>query len=257
MSLLVDVLPLQPLPLVRLIVDLPAGRTWKVTGHAGEHEWLAGEGTSTGAEVVFSDPWAPLGVGATYTLEADGSWAAGPVVRTFEGWHALTDLPGRQVASFLWEKDGGDPWTRSPRASFAEPWGSSLPVPVMGPVAGAGGGAITARTVGQGTRVMRRLVDANRPLVLLHNEGRCRLPECDVPLARTILLTAAPENLTSRMDRAERTWGLEYRLVPRPHAYLAPVATWGDVKAHWSTSAALAASGLDVADLRRGDWLVQ
>src|SRR5690625_2842618 len=200
MSLSVDVLAVSPLPLVRLIVALPSGRSWKVTGRAGEHEWLAGEGTSRGGETVFSDPWAPLGVEATYTLEAGGSWAAGPVVRTFEGWHALTDLPGRQVASFLWEKGGGDPWTRSPRASFVEPWGSSLPVPVVGPVAGAGGGAITARTVGRDTRVMRRLVDSNRPLVLLHNEGRCRLPECDVPLARTILLTAAPANTKGRSE---------------------------------------------------------
>lgn len=255
-SLTVSVLPVDPLPVVQLVVDLPAGASWRVTGHAGGHEWLAGEGVSAGREVAFSDPWAPLGVTVEYVLAAGGeSVTAGPVARAFRGWHALTDLTGRAVVDLFWEKSGGSPWEREPRASFVDPWGSSLPVPVVAPVAGAGGGSLTARTVGESTRMMRRLVESNRPLLLLHNERKCRLPECDEPLARTILLTAAPEDFTSRMDRAERTWALTYRLVPRPYRYLAPVSTWADDSAAFATYADRAASGLTNAELARGDWL--
>lgn len=255
MSLSVDVLAVSPLPLVRLIVALPSGRSWKVTGRAGEAEWLAGEGTSRGGETVFSDPWAPLGVPVTYTLTGGGTWTGGPVVRTYEGEHAVTSLDGRTVAGVVWAP--GDPWSLDPRAAFVDPWGSSLPVPVVGPVAGAGGGAVTLKTTGEATRTLLGLVGANRPLLLLHNAGVCRMSDCDIPPVRLVLLTRVEADRGGRRDVSERVWDLTYRLVPRPHAYLAPVATWGDVKAHWSSNAALAASGLDVAGLRRGDWLVQ
>lgn len=258
-SLTVDVLPVEPLPVVRLLVSLPQGRSWKVIGSAAGGEWLAGEGRSSGHEVAFADPWAPLGVPVSYVLTSGTGqrFEAGPVVRTYRGQHALTDLTGRVVADFLWEKGGGDGWARELRASFVDPWGSRLPVASAAPVAGAGGGSLTARTVGASTVVMRGLVEANRPLLLLHNARRCRLPGCDVPAVRTVLLTDAPESLTSRMDRAERSWALSYRLVPRPHGFLAPVATWADVSARWATNADLLASGLSNLELARGDWLVE
>lgn len=258
MSLTVDVLPVDPLPVVRLIVDLPQGRSWKVTGRTDDGtEWLAGEGRSSGAEQAFADPWAPLGVPATYELSSEGgSWVAGPVVRTHRGGHVLTDLSGRQVVSFLWEKGSGDPWAPDLRASYLDPWGSALPVVSSAPVAGAGGGSITIRTEGESTRTMRRLVASNRRMVLLHNEGRCHLPDCDVPLVRTIRLTGAPANLTARATRAERAWSIEYRLVPRPYAFLAPVATWADVAERWDEVGDLATSGLENKDVARGDWLV-
>src|SRR5690606_34136467 len=134
---------------------------------------------------------------------------------------------------------------------------SRLPVTSAAPVAGAGGGSLTARTVGASTSVMRGLVEANRPLLLMHNAKRCRLPECDVPAVRTVLLTDAPESLTSRMDRAERSWSLSYRLIPKPYKFLAPVATWADVQARWSSNAELLATGMTNLQLARGDWLVE
>ncbi|HLR97041.1 MAG TPA: hypothetical protein VK053_21145 [Jiangellaceae bacterium] len=259
MSLTVDVLAVSPLPLVRLIVALPSGRSWKVTGRAGEAEWLAGEGTSRGGETVFSDPWAPLGVPVTYTLTGGGTWTGGPVVRTYEGQNAVTDLTGRTVADFAWHPTPGNPRTYEPRAVFVDPWGSSLPVPLVGRVAGAGSGALAARTVPPHTGTLRRLVEANRPLLLMHSHsgGRCPIGDCDIPPVQTILLTGVTEDRRLRPDVSERVWDLAYRLVPRPHAYLAPVATWGDVKAHWAENSDLAASGLDNEALRRGDWLVQ
>src|SRR5690606_40997438 len=129
--------------------------------------------------------------------------------------------------------------------------------PVVGPVAGAGGGAVTLKTTGEATRTLLGLVGANRPLLLLHNAGVCRMPDCDIPPVRLVLFTRVEADRGGRRDVSERVWDLTYRLVPRPHAFLAPVATRRDVKAHWSTSAALAATRLDVAGLRRGDWLVQ
>lgn len=256
MSLTVDVLPVEPLSMVRLVVDLPAGSSWRVTGRSGDTEWLAGEGTSSGRETALSDPWAPLGRAVEYVLTAAGgeSWGAGPVVRVYRGEHALTDLTGRVVAGFRWAP--GDPWGPQPRASFLDPWGSSLPVPVVGPTAGAGGGAVVAKTTGDHTRTLEQLVARNRPLLLHHNAHACQMPDCDVPPVRTIMLTGAEAERSGRTDVAERIWSLSYRLVPRPHAYLAPVATWVDDAAAFPIHADRTATGLSYAELARGDWLV-
>src|SRR5699024_7326449 len=110
MSLQVDVLYLEPLPVVRLIVsDVPSGTAWAVRGSAGGQEWLAGEGTSPGDEVVFADPWAPLGTAATYTLTHGTTVEeSGPVVRTYDGEDVVTDLSGR-VAAEVVRGANGDP----------------------------------------------------------------------------------------------------------------------------------------------------
>lgn len=94
-------------------------------------------------------------------------------------------------------------------------------------------------------------------MLLLHNAGVCRMSDCDIPPVRLVLFTRVEADRGGRRDVSERVWDLTYRLVPRPYGFLAPVATWGDVKAHWASNAALAASGLDNEALRRGDWLVQ
>src|SRR5690606_11826228 len=256
-SLSVNVLPVDPLPIVRLLVSLPSGRSWRVTGSAGDTVWLAGEGVSSGLEVAFADPWAPLGVPASYVLTSGTGQRseAGPVVRTFRGDHAVTDLTGRSVVDFRWGP--GDPWEPEPRVSFLDPWGSELPVPTVGGVAGAGGGQIVGKTVRPHTRTMAALVAKNRTLLLLHNDGVCRMPDCDVPLVRTVLLTGAPAERTGRADTAERSWTLSYRLIPKPYKFLAPVATWADVQARWSTNAELLATGMTNLQLARGDWLVE
>ncbi len=258
MSLTVDVLPVTPLRMVRILVDLPAGISWKVTGFAGESQWLAGEGRSSGHEQSFADPWAPLGQPVVYELSSElaATHTSDPVVRTYRGQHVLTDLAGRTVVAFLWEKGSRDPWELEPRGEFLDVPGSGFPVGQYPATAGAGTGSVTARTIAPHSRTLLSLVQRNRLLLLLHNARACRLPECDVPPAQTIKLLAAPAELTSRMDRAERRWNLSYRHVPRPYRYLAPVATWGDLPERWETNADLLAEGMTNLELARGDWLV-
>lgn len=257
MSLSVDVLPVDPLPKVRILVDLPTGRSWKVVGRCGDSEWLAGEGRSRGAEQAFADPWAPLGRPATYELTSEGTTnASGPVLRSYRGQHAITDLAGRTVVDFLWEKDGRDPWDLEPRGEFLDIPGAALPVTLGAPTAGAGTGSVPARTVGVHTRALRRLVQANRRLLILHNHRVCHLPDCDVPDVQTVKLTAAPSELTGRADRAERRWALAYRHVGRPWRYLAPVATGQDVVEEWATIADMLADVATGTELVRGGWSV-
>lgn len=253
MSLTVDVLPFEPLPVVRAVVAVGASVSWRLTGQAGESEWLAGEGVGP---AVFADPWAPLGVPATYTLTAGsgGPWVSGPALRSFRGDDVVTDLSGRTVAGFRRAADG-DPWAPEPRSSFVDVPGSAYGAFAADPVAGRGGGELTAWTTGADTRTLRRLVDANRPLIVLHNKARCRV-ECDTDAVSTVLLTGAPAERRGRTDVAERSWGLSFRHVPRPYRFLAPVVTWADVLEHWETAADLAASGLSNAALLRGDWAV-
>lgn len=252
MTLSVDVLPLVPLPIVRARVEVAGA--WTLHGESEGRRWKVAEGVG---DQWLSDPWAPLNAATTYALTAGAdSHSSGPVVRSYDGWHALTDLSGRGVVDFLWEKGGGDPGEMEPRHSFFDVPGAALSPYLSGPVAGAGGGSLLARTVGGSTRAMRRLIAANDAVVLHHNEARCRYRDCDVEPVRTVLLTAAPEDLTSRMDRAERAWPLAYRLVPSPWGYMPPVATVADFMARWATVGDVQASGLTVGDIQSGGWLV-
>lgn len=248
----VDVLPVLPLARVRARVDVEG--SWILAGASGEDTWQVAEGEGPR---WLSDPWAPLNQAVTYTLTAGGeSWTVGPVARTFGGWHVVTDLRGGDMAEFLWEKSGGDPWERAPRHQFFDVPGRRLGPYMSAPVAGAGGGSLTARTVRESTAAMRRLVDANAAVVVLHNEARCQRAYCDVPLVRTVLLTGAPENVTDRLDEAERTWALSYQYVPAPWGYVPPVAKLSEPTPRWPTVGDLAASGLTVGELAAGDWLV-
>lgn len=252
MSLTVDVLPLSPLALVRARVV--AAGPWVLEGQAAGHTWKVAEGSGDG---WLSDPWAPLNEAVTYTLTAGSSVeTSGPVVRPYGGWHAVTDLRGRSVVDFLWMKSGGDPAEQALRQAFFDVPGSRMAPYMAAPVAGAGGGSLTARTVRGSSRAMRDLVAANAAVILHHNEKRCRIGECDVPRVRTVLLTAAPEDLTSRMDVAERSWPLSYRLVPSPWGFIPPVATVADFRARFPTVADVQSSGLTVGDIQSGGWLV-
>lgn len=261
MSLAVDVLPVDPLPIVRLLVSLPQGRSWKVTGSAGDVEWLAGEGRSSGQEEAFSDPWAPLGRPITYTLTA-GSGApdtAGPVLRSYRGQNAITDLTGRRVVDFAWHPSPGNPRSYEPRVSYLDPWGSPMPVVSAAPTAGVGGGDLAVRTVPPFSRVLEDLTLANRPVIVhhSHSSGRCPVVDCDIEAVQTVMFTKATQDRRLRPDVSERVWTLSYRLIPKPYKFLAPVATWADVVARWSTNAELLATGMTNLQLARGDWLVE
>lgn len=250
MSLTVDVLPIEPLPIVRARVDLTGA--WALSGRVAEgSSWTVAEGTGP---AWLSDPWAPLGVPVSYTLTAgEASWESGPVVRTFRGDDALTDLQGRGVVDF---RRGGSGREREPRHGFFDVPGEALQPYLSAPVAGAGSGAMTARVTGPDIDALDALVGRNVPVIVLHNRARCEIPGCRVPLALTVLLTAAPDERTGRVDVAEHVWSLSYRPIPTPWGFMPPVATWADARRVFPTVGDLKASGLTVDELRRGDWLV-
>lgn len=250
MSLTVDVLPLAPLPLVRARVESTG--PWALYGESEGRRWKVAEGVG---DRWLSDPWAPVNVATTYTLTAGGSVeSAGPAMRPYSGESALTDLAGRGVVDFRWHD--GDDQAQDPRHVFFDVPGAALSPYLSADVAGAGGGAFSARTSGAGTVAMRALVAANDAVILHHNQALCRVPGCDVDPVRTVLLTAAPERRTGHVDRATREWSLSYRLVPQPWGYVPPVATVADYVAMWPTVGDVQASGLTVGDIESGGWLV-
>lgn len=256
MSLSVDVLGITPLVAVRAVLSVPAGRSWALTGGAGGWSWPVAAGVSDGGEVVLSDPWAPLGIPSTYTLQHGGTQEqSGPVTRVWAGESALTDLSGRTVVDFRWMAAGGDPQEGVRRGSFLDVPGERLPVPTYASAAGVGGGALVAQTTMPGTGTMRDLLATDGPVILLHNEAACQIPGCDIAPARTVYLTRDDNDRTGHTSAATRAWSLSYRHVPAPHGYLPPVVTVADVAAHFGTVQALTDSGLTVAQLRRGDWL--
>lgn len=252
MSLTVDVLAVEPVPLVRLEVGVPGA--WEVTGSSGGRSWTVAKGAGPS---WLSDPWAPLNVETSYVLSSAGaSYSAGPVLRPYDGENALTGLSGRGAVDFRWYEGGGDPGDIGLRHGFFDVPGARFAPYLSAPVAGGGGGSLVARTVGADTRAMRALLDRNAPVVLHHTHRYCDVPDCDIELVRTILVTSATQDRTPRLDRAQREWSLSYRLVPHPWGFVPPVALVSDVPARFATVADLAGSGLSVADLAAGGWLV-
>ena len=255
MTVLVDVLPVVPLPVVRVVVSVPGGRSWSLVGVTDEGEWPVASGVSSGVEVVTADPWAPVGVAVSYELRHGGLVeSAGPVVRPFDGEHVLSDVSGRMVAEFRWLAGDGREGER--RAHFSDVAGSPFSPARLDPVAGVGGGSLTAQTTGAHTATLRRLLASNRPLVLLHNRYRCEVPGCDTPAAQTIYVTSDRNDRSGRTDAAHRVWDLSYRLMPSGVVGgTVPVVTLGDVKSKFATLADVKAAVPKLSDLARGDWL--
>jgi len=259
MTLLVDVLARSPLPVVRAIVSgVPAGASWSLHGVSGRDEWLVASGTSSGAEVVTADPWAPVGPAVSYLLRYGAVVeTAGPVVRPYEGRSAVTDLTGRVVADVLLMKGGGDQRDSERRAHFSEVRGARFSPARLDPVAGAGGGSLTVRAANPDAAVLEGLLASNRPLVVLHNEQRCQARDCVIAPARTVYVTSDSNDVTSRSDRGEREWSLSYRLMPSGVVGgTVPVVDLADVKAAFATLADLKAAVPTLGALVRGDWLI-
>lgn len=255
-TLVVDVLDVHPLAIVRAVLSVPSGRSWTLTGTSRDWSWQVAAGVSDGGEVVVSDPWAPLGVSATYTLTHAGTQEqSGPITRAWGGGSAITDLTGRVVVGFQWMARGGDPQEGGRRGSFFDVAGSPLPVPVYAANAGAGGGSLLTQTTRPDTDVLRTLLATDGPVILLHDLAACQVPDCDTAPARTVYLTSDENDRTRRRDAATRAWSLSYRYVPVPAGFLPPVVTVADVAAHFGTVQGLTDSGLTVSQLRRGDWL--
>lgn len=253
MSLTVDVLAVPPAALVRLRVDVPG--TWELLGGSEGRSWTVAKGHGP---AWLSDPWAPLGVGASYTLTTGGAtFSAGPILRHYEGRNLITDLAGRRAADFAWSRHGGGrrEYDLGRTVEFTVP-GSAFGASLAAPTAGAGGGALVARIEGDSNDRMDELVMSNSTLVLLHNEAQCQRPVCDIPRVQTVRLTQVSQDMTGRTDVNEREWSIAYRLAPSPWGYVPPVATLGELRARFPTVGALRDSGLTVGDVASGSWLV-
>lgn len=254
MSLTVDVLALDPVPLVRLSVDVPGA--WEVTGSSEGRSWTVAKGAGP---AWLSDPWAPLGVEVSYTLASAGtSFSGGPVLRSYAGRNLITDMSGRRAVDFGWARHGGGRREYDlDRAVHFAVGGSAFGATSASPSAGAGGGSLVAWIEGDVANAnMDALVMSNAPVVLLHNEGQCQRPVCDIPRAQTVRFTQVSQDMTARTDVNEREWPIVYRLEPHPWGFVPPVATVGDYPRRWASVGDIAASGLTVGELAAGGWLV-
>lgn len=247
--LAVDVLPLLPLHRVRARVEVEG--PWTLTGHAEGRSWKVADGAGP---AWLSDPWAPVGLAVGYTLTTDGgTFEAGPVVRTYHGYDAFTDLQGQGVVDFIRESSRR---SQQPRHTTMDVPGERLSPFMSAPVAGAGGGSLVARTLGPASDAMDALIGRNVPVVMLHNQVLCEIPGCRFEPVMTLLLRDVDEERTRRTDAAEHAWSLTYTPAPVPWGYVPPVATLGEMTERWPTVGDLAASGLTVGELAAGDWLV-
>lgn len=259
MILTVDVIPASmavPVARTRLHVSgVPGGTEWRITGTAGSHSWAAASGMSMGRDVWCTDPMAPLGMEATYRLEAAGdtvvSW---PVVRRVAGSDLVTDMAGRTVARVGRMADGGDPWEWVPGSHVLDIPGSRLPTSRLGR-ATVGQGGMTAETTGQGTATLAGLLESGNKLVILHDQGVCEIPGCDIAPSRLVTMTGFSAARTAHVDRARRSWDLTWREARPPWRYAAPVVTHRDVRDRFGTHRALMDSGLTHAEIAAGDWL--
>lgn len=248
-----------PLPVVRAIINVPAGVSWELHGTTADDEWLVASGVSNGFEVATADPWAPLGVPASYRLSYGSAVEVeGPVVRRFHGRAAVTDLTGRTVAEVLWMKGGGDPLQSERGVHFSQVRGARFAPARLDPVAGAGGGSVTVRAAYPDVATLERLLVPNRPLILLHNEQRCHIRNCVVAPVRTVIVTGDPNDVTSRMDVGEREWALAYRLMPSGvRDGVVPVVSNRDVLERFASWREILNELNDLSELPRGDWMFQ
>ncbi len=231
-----------------------------LVGTSGTTSWYVrgarGTQVATGGTMSFLDPLAPLNAPVVYTLTTDdGTLEAGPVFRSYDGWHLVTDLSSRRAVDFF--RLPGDARAPGLRQSVHGIAGRTTPV-ARHDVSLAESQAQQGITSGADTRLLRTLLGEGAPLVFLHNPDRCRIVDCDASLALVALVTAAPSqqlhNLTS-----ERQWDLAVQPVDDPGADTpAAVATVAQWEAYWSGSTwadfEAAMAGVMVAEFETMVW---
>lgn len=234
MALTATVINRAPLPAVRLTATVPNGRAWTITASGADTSWEVASGVSAGQAIILADPMAPLNAPVSYTLSHGTSReTTTPVTRTYAGWDVIADLSGREVVDFI--RPHEDSTTYEPRAEFFTVPGRATQPALYDLTSGAPTGSISARVAGPDLKVMKSLIMANKPLIVLHNVGRCPLPGCDLEPAMTVFFESASNNLSPRKDRVERIWDLSYRVVDQAADYLAPVVLWADVENSFNT----------------------
>lgn len=252
MSLSVDTI--QGGTMVRAAINVPAGVVWTLTGTAGGVEWVAAREAGRGSVHWVSDPMAPLGVAASYRLTYGSTVeTAGPVTRAAGDGTLITSMDGRTVARVDRMASGGDVWDWQATTSLLDIPGSA-PVARYGQPAVRDGGAVV-ETTGADTRTLVELVRAGRPVVVLHDETACQIPDCDIAPTMRVTLTGHRADRTAHTTTATRSWDLSWREARAPWRFAAPVVTYDDVHAAFPTHQDLIDSGLTWAQIAAGDWL--
>lgn len=179
--------------------------------------------------VLLSDALAEPGVATTYTVGSETV----TLTRRDDG-HMLTNARGRGRVSLAWLGDDEDEW--DPRISMFDPSGVRSPVSRWSLRPSTPTGTLNARTLADQTQAMRDLVGADHrgPVIAIHSQRECQVPECDIPPVRMVVLGEARSQRSARVDVAARSWSLPYRAVdPREtrSSGVAPVITWGEWQA--------------------------
>lgn len=238
---------------VLTVSGVPAGTRWAVTGTADTWSWTAAAAVSTGRPEHVVDVLAPVGLAATYTLDVDGSSTA-PVTRTSSlrrDW--VTDDTGRRGVPFMRAVEH-EVQIASGAHLYAVK-GRSLPMVALDDVATLGAEQVVVRTEGLDKALLREMLLANRPLVVLHNRAACPLPGCDIAPAQRVIMATSKGALQRRLDAAERLWTLDVQQIGTDFGDLVPAVTWGDVLAHFGTWQQVRDSGLTWGALAEGAWL--
>ena len=229
-------------PGVRIILsgtDLPAGSVWHVDavyadGLSGEvvYRPRGGSGVGGGSQLVLMDYAAPIRQEVAYRLYRDGVLVTTQtIVRPSTHDSVMTSLDAGLVVRFDQMADGGDQRYSVRRGAWTDVPGNPLPPGRLAPIAGAGGGSLTARTAGGETTRMRHLMSTNGLCYLLHS---CDLLDCDIPPA-ALVWVASDANDRVAAGRAERDWSLSYRHAPDPEPDLIVAATtWDELDARWA-----------------------
>ena len=238
---------------VLTVSGVPARTRWRVTGTAGEWEWVAGASTSEGRPQYFADPLAPVGLPATYRLSFDGT-TAGPVTRRStlrRDW--VTDTDGRVAVPFMRAVE--HEVSISSNVYLYRVKGRARPMVAVDDVASIGSEQLAVRTDGLDKTTLRNLIIANRPLVVLHNRDACPLPGCDIAPAQRVITDTSRGSLTRRLDEAERLWVIDVQEIDTPFGDLAPAATWGEVAEHFTTWQDVRSRAGTWGALAEGAWL--
>lgn len=217
-----------PPPVQIVLVDVPAGAEYVVTGSTGAgSSWPVpgGSAVGDGGQVVLVDNRSALNVPVTYSAIVEGvSYAAAPVMVAHSGRAVLQSLDGQTSLDFVWVSNG------MPREPQINAVASNVPgrrrPPVRIAPGGDGGGELVIRADRQNGDNLGELLAAGRP-VLVRTDGGIR----DWPAVEIILLVSAPSRLWEAIEggqlSTQRVWSLGFLFVDDPEPSRALSAwTW-------------------------------
>lgn len=218
-----------PAPIVIVeSTDLVAGEGFSLVGAAAGVTWVVANGVSTAGPGLWADTRAPLGVPTVYTLAVGADQWTTTITRAAAATDLIASVNGRVSAAGYRDPDVGSTW--SPRVSFFDVPDRYHPAWSATGTAGSPVSGVGLTTDIAGAASLRQLVETQRPVLLLHNEGHPgHRAGCAIERVRCVLVSAASDSLR-RTAEPLIEWNLTVRDVAFPKAPI-PVATWGEARA--------------------------